>query len=252
MKRQTILAAALLCGAPFAWAAHRAPSPIGVAAVASADDYETLVAEFEAAQAEYEAKLLEADRAARRELRKKSPTILFWERFQALAEGGDGPATVWLIDNISSNRTIRSSDRGTVLEPLYRSLIADHATADWFGDVVASLGSNVKYLEEEPTLAMLGAVLETEANDEAKAGALYYSAGLVSDIEQRKAFIARIADEFPNTLYGTAALAMNADAADSQVGRVAPNFVGRTIDGHQFSLEDYRGKVVLLDFYGFW
>jgi peroxiredoxin len=28
--------------------------------------------------------------------------------------------------------------------------------------------------------------------------------------------------------------------------------MGETIDGHQFKLSDYRGKVVVLDFYGFW
>jgi len=35
-------------------------------------------------------------------------------------------------------------------------------------------------------------------------------------------------------------------------GIVAPDFTGRTIGGHEFKLSDYRGKVVLLDFYGFW
>ena len=32
----------------------------------------------------------------------------------------------------------------------------------------------------------------------------------------------------------------------------APDFDAKTIDGHEFKLSDYRGKVVLLDFYGFW
>lgn len=36
------------------------------------------------------------------------------------------------------------------------------------------------------------------------------------------------------------------------VGMVAPNIKGEDIDGVKFSLSDYRGKVVLLDFWGDW
>jgi hypothetical protein len=37
-----------------------------------------------------------------------------------------------------------------------------------------------------------------------------------------------------------------------QPGRPAPEIVGEDIDGKQFRLSDYRGKVVLLDFWGHW
>jgi peroxiredoxin len=33
---------------------------------------------------------------------------------------------------------------------------------------------------------------------------------------------------------------------------MAPDFTGKTVDGFEFDLSDYKGKVVLLDFYGFW
>jgi hypothetical protein len=36
------------------------------------------------------------------------------------------------------------------------------------------------------------------------------------------------------------------------VGRVAPEVEGRDVDGKKFKLSDYRGKVVLLDFWGNW
>jgi hypothetical protein len=36
------------------------------------------------------------------------------------------------------------------------------------------------------------------------------------------------------------------------VGKVAPEIVGRDVDGKRFKLSDYRGKVVLLDFWGHW
>jgi hypothetical protein len=36
------------------------------------------------------------------------------------------------------------------------------------------------------------------------------------------------------------------------VGRAAPDIVGQDVDGATFKLSDYRGKVVVLDFWGFW
>jgi cytochrome oxidase Cu insertion factor (SCO1/SenC/PrrC family) len=36
------------------------------------------------------------------------------------------------------------------------------------------------------------------------------------------------------------------------VGKRAPEITGEDIDGKKFKLSDYRGKVVLLDFWGNW
>ena len=73
-----------------------------------------------------------------------------------------------------------------------------------------------------------------------------------SDAERAQKWMDEISEKYSNTVYGTAARASKAKPEDSEVGKVAPTFVGETIDGFQFSLEDYRGKVVALDFYGFW
>ena len=37
-----------------------------------------------------------------------------------------------------------------------------------------------------------------------------------------------------------------------KVGKAAPEIIGEDVDGKQFKLSDYRGKVVLLDFWGHW
>jgi hypothetical protein len=37
-----------------------------------------------------------------------------------------------------------------------------------------------------------------------------------------------------------------------QFGNIAPEIVGNDLDGHRFRLSDYRGKVVVLDFWGHW
>ena len=36
------------------------------------------------------------------------------------------------------------------------------------------------------------------------------------------------------------------------VGRIAPDFETQDVDGAPFKLSDYRGKVVVIDFWGFW
>ena len=36
------------------------------------------------------------------------------------------------------------------------------------------------------------------------------------------------------------------------VGKLAPEIKGKDLDGVEFKLSDYRGKVVMLDFWGDW
>jgi cytochrome oxidase Cu insertion factor (SCO1/SenC/PrrC family) len=40
--------------------------------------------------------------------------------------------------------------------------------------------------------------------------------------------------------------------ADLEPGKLAPEIEGDDIDGQKFKLSEYRGKVVLLDFWGHW
>lgn len=37
-----------------------------------------------------------------------------------------------------------------------------------------------------------------------------------------------------------------------KVNDTTPDIVGEDVDGKEFKLSDYRGKVVVLDFWGFW
>ena len=263
MIPKTILTAALLCGTPLAFASaapmnaatSAVAGPAGVAILAAiGDDYAALAAEYDAATVEFAVKLKAADKSARRELRANSPIKQFWPRFTAMSEAGEGRATLWLADNIKDNRDVRSKDRGDSLNPLYETLVAKHVGAEWFTDAVKSLASNKKYLGDDAAVAMLDTVVETAKADNAKAAALFFAATIVgeSDAKKAKGYMDRIAKDYANTVYGTAARAASAKEEDSEQGKVAPTFVGETIDGFQFSLEDYRGKVVALDFYGFW
>jgi cytochrome oxidase Cu insertion factor (SCO1/SenC/PrrC family) len=47
-------------------------------------------------------------------------------------------------------------------------------------------------------------------------------------------------------------VAETSPAVDPVLGRPAPEIVGEDVDGIPFRLSDYRGKVVVLDFWGHW
>ena len=64
--------------------------------------------------------------------------------------------------------------------------------------------------------------------------------------------MAELLDHYADTEYGFRMRAERTRPEDLEPGKEAPEFLGRTIDGHDFKLSDYRGKVVLIDFYGFW
>ena len=38
----------------------------------------------------------------------------------------------------------------------------------------------------------------------------------------------------------------------TQIGNLAPEIVGKDLEGKEFKLSDYRGKVVMLDFWAGW
>jgi len=72
-------------------------------------------------------------------------------------------------------------------------------------------------------------------------------------VAQAEKYLAMVVDQF-----GNANPALKAEAErerkklNLRVGKEAPDIVAKDLDGKEFKLSDYRGKVVLLDFWGNW
>jgi len=71
------------------------------------------------------------------------------------------------------------------------------------------------------------------------------------------ALLARVEKEFADVDTGRGKLGARAKAAlhelrDLAIGKPAPEIEGRDLEGVAFKLSEYRGKVVLLDFWGNW
>jgi hypothetical protein len=71
-------------------------------------------------------------------------------------------------------------------------------------------------------------------------------------LSQAQQYFQRIVDDFADTPAAAQAKKELKDAEVRGIGKVTPEIAGEDIDGKEFKLSDYRGKVVLLDFWGHW
>lgn len=246
-----VLPALLLFGS-----ASPPPIPEVVGIVASGSDYSTLCEEFDTAYATWKKQVLEASREERSALRKANPTLDFWPKFIDLSDHGGGQAKLWLAAHIRDTK-IRASKRDDFLNPIYKSLAEEHSDSEWFGDVLTQIYRDKRIIGEETTLKLYATVIKTSKLDENRAGALFQASRILRKSKDEElqargaAYLEQILANYGETSWGAKVKEAKV-AENTKVGGIAPDFKAQTIDDFEFSLADYRGKVVLLDFYGFW
>lgn len=183
----------------------------------------------------------------------------FRPRFRAAAErfaGTDGalPFLQWLLGNGGDD-----SVRAEVLDTMLR----DHMASAQLGGAVALIRFQTARLGDERVHGLLSRVLDESPHEAVRAAAALERAQLYLDRgdgppatpEQRAAALADVRTAIE--LAGDDALAEKAkgvlfEQEHLQVGMQVPDIAGRDLDGAEFRLSDYRGKVVLLDFWGDW
>ena len=82
-------------------------------------------------------------------------------------------------------------------------------------------------------------------------------AGSTDSTKEAEKYFDMAIQNFGDVSYGTRKVADEAKRLLLEIrilgiGKTAPEIVGEDIEGKQFKLSDYRGKVVLLDFWGDW
>jgi hypothetical protein len=151
---------------------------------------------------------------------------------------------------------------------------ADVIIRHWAGsDQIVPVIQSLRYYPCDAGVRVLRAVIAQNADRPAQGYARYSLAlGLKAQVEQRsqgtaartdprsreaekllEEVVARYADlEGLGGTLGKAAEAELFEIRRLAVGMVAPEIEGEDLDGKPFKLSDYRGKVVLLDFWGSW
>ncbi|MCA3009596.1 MAG: hypothetical protein INH34_14575 [Phycisphaerales bacterium] len=259
---RTVLAALLLLTLPHAALAQGETPPSAPAQQDPAAAYDELVKAFNKAVSDWQTAAQAAVEKAQAEggrmpaIAMQPPTKEFIGRAQELAaEHAGKDAAVPFLGFILK---YASNERAAVKKAI-STLAADHAASKAIGDVLPFAGNAMRFGAREQVAALLDAVADGHPDADTKAQGLIARGGMrlqtARTDEQRKAAEADLR-AVATTTKNEEILAQAKDALfeieNLQVGCKSPEIEGVDTDGVPFKLSDYRGKVVLLDFWGFW
>lgn len=199
-----------------------------------------------------------ADLEKRKELARQHPARAFAARFEELLAKGEPRANLWLATTVEH----REDDRAKVAEykrRVFAQLIETQADAPWCIEIPNALSLQRAWIDTEFVLAQLEAFAAKTKNKEAGAQALLKCYGIRSGVsssgeqaEKAARLREQLKSEYKDTQVGKRLSQEDFRAAHLVPGKPAPDFKAVDVDGVEFKLSDYKGKVVLLDFWGFW
>ena len=244
------------------------PSTPAVLLARSADDgaqkdaFERLEKEFGKQARAWRKLLREArksgDEEAERGLAETNPAKSFYPRFEELAQTGSARAALWMATRIGDVTEDKKVLIGKKSE-LYVQAVAGLAGTTEAKDLLRALKKDDDVLAA-PTYEKLLSDFFAQCKDaDLQADALYARAKSVRARAQDEAgdreyvaLLEEIEKKFPESKAAKYAAGQLYERRHLSVGATAPDFTTEDVDGVEFKLSDYRGKVVLLDFWGFW
>jgi thiol-disulfide isomerase/thioredoxin len=225
--------------------------------------YDELVKAFNKAISEWQTEAQAAVEKAKAEGARQLPAILmnpptkeFIAKAQEYAQQYEGKdeAVPFLGFVLKYARTERNAVKKAI-----ETLATTHTKSAAIADVLPFVPNGMRMGAKNQVMQLLDDVAQNHGNAECKAQALItrgsLKLGSAQTDEDRKAA--------EQDLRAVAGITKDADllaqAKDAlfeienlQVGCTAPDITGVDVEGAAFKLSDYRGKVVLLDFWGFW
>jgi len=244
-------------------------------------EYDTLVAEWTAAQKtyseamkvmmasdEYKKARTDKDTAKLKELADKLTRPdgkAFGARALALADQCKGDEGIRYLA-YATNFT----DKDTSKEVVER-VVKNHMKSPKLGDMLENALTLSRQIGQPETEAFLDQVIADSPHALPKAWAYYWKGKAIQQAnrpkrdatDEEKAATAAALARADELFAAAAPLAAGTEHADKigapmfekqrlQPGMEVPEIAGEDVDGVAFKLSDYRGKVVLIDFWGFW
>ncbi len=229
------------------------------AADTSADvqkEFDTLVEQYQKDQAEFMKPVSdaksddEANKAYEALDQTKNPNVAYLEKFNDLADKAEGTETGAraLLFIVSRLRPSADAARRN-----FNILLDDYIESPVMAEVAPVLGYGI--VPPAQAEQFLNRILEECPVKDAKASALSQIAGMrlnAGQTDAAKEMFARLKSEFADSPAAKAASGALFELENLQVGMTVPEIEATDQDGRAFKLSDYKGKVVVIDFWGFW
>lgn len=257
MKKLFLPAALLVCG--FAFAQNSKPPKAPTKGPEA--ELNKLMEDFGSAQNKYYEPLMkkgltDEERSKIKLDPKKDPRNVFVPKFKALAQR-NGKSTVafraWMqVFQLGTGTT----DKDQAINAIVKGWAGSDRLADLAMPVLYSyyeLGEK----RQAKVLATLDKIDKVAKGKETKAAFIYARASALGndgsgDLKAARAALDKLMSEYPESQYAARAKADIFELENLSVGKVAPDFTAVDQDGVTFKLSDYRGQVIVLDFWGFW
>jgi tetratricopeptide (TPR) repeat protein len=248
---------------------------IGYVALAD-DEYDQLLEQFEEAQDQWFEELAESQEDAKESTKPSEPpphpAEKFLGRFRRYAKKRAGqpeaiPALVWIITQATPDPDTDESGKPSAAETALDRLTQDHAGQLAVKEVLPELRWVFYMLGKDQLVAFYEQIIATNKDQDAVAGAYFNLAMTLyqtsrseeqgaesgqADRRRAKKLFHKIAKEHPQGDLAEDAKAYIFEMDHLQVGMVAPDLAGPGPDGQEIKLSQFRGQVVVLDFWGFW
>lgn len=252
--------------APPAPAAPSTPAADAAAAARAAEaarlkaEYDALTAELQKATAAYQAEISGLNQQkVPREQWPPNPSSVWFPRFEELAYQDQPDALRWCLGALGQiGRPLPE-----VLEKkneIYARLVVIHPDVPWMADLARWLQadaspSGLGFERVDELLRELVAGTKVPATRAAalaaRAAILTARPDAASKQEQDRIW-RELAEKHADTPAGAAAKGRLFQAESLAVGKTPPDVAATDTDGKAFKLSDYRGKVLVLEFWGFW
>ncbi len=224
---------------------------------------EALVARFQQEQQEvYQAYSRAKTDEEREKILQGLPGPEFVPEFRALAEEAPGTETaarawIWVL------RLVQDKDPEEARRTLQR-LLQDHLGSAALDELAGELRYTDHIHGEARVIEALWAMIEGSPHQRVQAASLYTLGSLlvesadVAKKQQGRELFERLISEYRELVfrgdetYGQVAEGYLFELDRLQLGMVAPDFEAVDENGASWKLSDYRGKVVVVDFWGFW
>jgi len=196
--------------------------------------------------------------AERSKILADRPGKNFIPDFRAIAEKAAGTDTaakawMWVL-------RLNEGDQKLAREVI-EILLGDHMQSE----AIAELPNHLRYAVEEPqAVEALRAMIAESPHDKVRAASLFTLGGLLLESGEKSArdegrdCMEAVVAEYGDVAYGASSTYRAAaegflyELDKLQIGMAAPDFETVDENGAPWKLSDYRGKVVVVDFWGFW